>query len=183
MPDPVTHAGRDRAWPAADALTALPLERPGLTVAAWHPRSLQLASGLVAAALKAAGVAGPALGWPGQTTAKAHALRLARDRVLLVDGTPLAPGWHKAGKAGAAAGFAVSDLADGLVALDLFGPALPDLLAQATDRRPSVPSPSLRTGFAGLPATLHQLPARDALRLYIERPHLPTLCAWLRAAD
>lgn len=171
--DTVADKGRDRLWPAADALLDLPWSVPGLTVAWAPPRPLHLVSGALDAALAEAGIAGPPLGWPADAPDAPHALRLARDRALLVGAPPLAEGWHDGG-------FAVSAMTDGLVALDCTGDAVPELLARLGDRRFDRPSPTAALWLGGRTVPACRLAGGNGLRLYGERQNLPSLLGWMR---
>lgn len=107
-----------------------------------------------------------------------YALRLAPDRLLHVSDLPEEStfGWSSDG-------YAISDLTDGLILLDLSGPHSDDVMAhgsgydfQSRDLRPMESAMIL---FANLRLAAARRPG--GWRLHIERPLAPTLWRWLRS--
>lgn len=165
MPDTeLNHADKWAAQPEPGAT----LQGPGVTahVAACTDRTL--VSGDLAAFARVSGIDA------ADQKQGARALRLARDRLLVVGALPgLAPGWHTEG-------FALSDISAGLAMVELAGPGLAVLIAMATTTRSDDPGPSASITFAGVPAVLDH--ADEILRLHVERGLLAYLWSWLAAA-
>lgn len=160
MPD------RGKFWSA-------PPDWSGLAVAA---PTIWLVSGDLDAFRRRHGVADP-LGPRDSCASGRYALRLAPDRLLHVSDVPEASafGWSSEG-------YALSDVTDGLILLDVSGPHADAVMAhgsgydfQSLDRRPAESAMML---FAGLRLAVGRRPA--GWRLHVERPLAPTLWLWLQ---
>lgn len=100
------------------------------------------------------------------------ALRIARDRALLVTGQALnvEPGWYPAG-------YAVSSADDAFAAIALSGTDAPDIIAEGVTADLTAASPSAAILFAGQFALLAR--RGEDYCLWIERPMLAWAWAWL----
>ena len=105
-----------------------------------------------------------------------YAVRVARDRVLMVTAQPMAsrPGWN-------ASGHAATDLSGGYLLLEISGARLPELLSRATTLPGLDASPSAAIRFAGLDAIAYFV-AQGVLRLHVDRSLSGYLWSWLEAA-
>lgn len=121
----------------------------------------------------------PLLGPRDRIETATYALRLAPDRVLVVSAEPLAlpEGWS-------ADGYAVSALDDGLILIDVIGPAVGDLLSEATsydlEATESRPRESANIVLAGQRIAVARL--AEGWRLHVERPLAAALWRWLETA-
>ena len=153
------------------------LERPAFTTSTFalrlvRPRRQTLISGPHASALALAGVAG-ATGWPGPAMAETYALRLRRDRILVVNGPELADGWH------AQEGLAVSDMTDGYAVLEMSGTDAMSILRRGTEIALNEPSASAARGFAGYSTLIYSCGAQNRYRVHVPRGDLEGLWALL----
>jgi hypothetical protein len=101
------------------------------------------------------------------------AIRIGRDRALLVASAPAATpwGWRPGG-------WAVSDASDAYKAFDITGPALRQIVAEATSANVEGGSPSAAIQFAGVPGLLYRI-AADQARLHVETALAPYVWRWL----
>lgn len=107
-----------------------------------------LISGPYEAALKLAGMRF-ATGWPEPVDGDTYALRLRRDRILVINGLALEDGWHDA------AGLAVSDMSSGYAALELKGSNAFAVLQRGTEISRTQPSASVARLFYGHAAFIY----------------------------
>ena len=101
------------------------------------------------------------------------AIRIARDRALLVSSQSFAPDWGWRDD-----GWAASDASDAYSVLSLIGPALRALVAEATSADIDGASRSAAIQFAGAPALLYRV-AEDEARLHVETALAPYVWRWL----
>jgi hypothetical protein len=161
-------------WPAYPDWTDAVVDRGD-----WRARpalglSQVLVSGDFVAALGAHAPEAAVVGLWGMAPADPVAARIARDRVLLVGSAPLDMpfGWN--------GGWAASPASDAWFAVDIEGPAMPDIIREGTAADLDASSPSAVILFAGLQAILYRREARHA-RLHVEAPYGPYLWRWLEA--
>jgi hypothetical protein len=109
-----------------------------------------------------------AVGWPHAEPGESYALRLRRDRVLVVNGPVLADGWN------AEHGVAVSDMTDGFAVIDLQGSDCLFVLRRGTEVSIEMPSASCIRLFAGHEVILFSR-GTDAYRLHVARGHLEAI--------
>lgn len=134
-----------------------------------------LVSGDTGAFLSRRGLRG-GLGPRDEARGTSYALSLAPDRVLYVSeiNTPIDLGWGEAG-------YAVADMTDGIVAIDVSGPGALALMQQGTSydftMRNRYEGESANIVFAGLRAAVVR--RAGGYRLHVERPFATTLWTWL----
>ncbi|WP_109565835.1 hypothetical protein [Jannaschia seohaensis] len=118
----------------------------------------------------------PQIGWPEIGPEGPVALRLRRDRVLLVDGPVMAEGWD------AATGCAVTDMGSGLAVLQIKGPAAFDIVGRGAELSLDTPSRSVARLVFGLEVALYRHGQADRIRLHVDRSLTGTLWAALQDA-
>lgn len=160
-----------QSWPRIPDWSGTAYEGRGIHVTTVRGLSQHLVSGNLAPFgddIGALGIAGP----------DRATVRLARDRVLVVNADPalVSPGWH-------ADGYAATDVSALYHVFDITGAGVPDLLAEALLIDPDNAGPSAAVMFAGLQAILYCVESRDRLRLHVERGHAAYLVSWLEARD
>ena len=161
---------RETNWASARRAEGPLVARPGFSATARTGLGQTLISGDLDAALQALAPGAPLLGLHAQAPEGGHALRIARDRALLVTPAPLgaADGWRD--------GFCATAVDDAWIPLDVEGPEAPLVLMQGTAADLAAVSPSAALLFAGqrglLARTLsgfrpacRTVPARGAARL------------------
>ena len=167
---------RYRVWPPVEenAPTRV-IDREELRVERLNGLHQSLVSGALPAAVAMAGAELPGLGLFADSPLPNCAVRVARDRMLLVGPQPLEaePGWHSAG-------FALSPIDDGLQAYALHGAAVPGLLRAGTAIDPSASSPCASLLFGGFAAIAYR--CQGQLRVHVERSLAHAFEAWLRQA-
>ncbi len=186
MPDAKTMAA-PQAGPEATAIhdsavkwTPFPdwsqaaIDREGWTVRPVPALSQALVSGDVAAALAAHAPRAGEVGLWDLATSDPVAVRIARDRCLLVSSEPLdLPfGWHD--------GWAASPAGSAWFVVELAGAALGAVLREGTAADLAGGSRSASLLFAGVPALLYRT-AEERARLHVETGHGPYLWRWLEA--
>lgn len=146
-------------------------EFPGLTVTCLAPGGALMVSGDLGAALAALAPGAPFVGCGGDAPEGPHAIRVARDRAILVTPQPLgvAPGWH--------GGHAVSPADDLYAVVSLSGPRMEDIAAACTATPLDGSSPSATTLFAGLGA--HVTRQGAALVVRVQQPDAAALWSML----
>jgi sarcosine oxidase gamma subunit len=165
---------RETDWtPARGAKGAL-IAKPGLSARARGRIGQTLISGDLDAALAALAPGAPFVGLYGMAPDRAHALRIARDKALLVTPAPIraAEGWRE--------GWSATSVDDGWVALDVKGSHAPLVLMQGTAADLTAGSPSAALLLAGRRCLLARIEA--GFRLHVERPWLEALLTWLDGA-
>lgn len=157
-------------WPTALGPDRPSFETSGVCLKMVRLDRQVLLSGPIAACLNEAGF-GIAIGWPDVVTPDGgYALRLRRDRVLVVNGAPIAEGWHN--------GVACSDVSDGYGVIELEGRDALAVLQRGTEISRAVPSPSVARQFSGFGVLLYACGA-TRFRLHVARGHIDALYAML----
>jgi heterotetrameric sarcosine oxidase gamma subunit len=170
---------RGEFWtPVPDWQTSM-LDGPDVGIASVRGIvGIHLVSGEIGCALERLGGLSPA-GPREVVRGERYALRLAPDRVLIVSSRveALTPGWSHEG-------CAVSDVTEGMVAVDVTGDGAAEVIAEgtgydfgATDVRAQESATLL---FAGLRVAISR--RSDGFRLHIERSLAAALWSWLEAA-
>jgi len=162
---------RETDWPPARRAEGRILEKPRLTAQALAGRGATLLSGDLNRAVAALAPGAPMLGLYAPAPEGPHAVRIARDRALLVTREPLgaADGWRE--------GWCATSLDDAWAALDVSGPDAALALMQGTAADLAGGSPSAAVRFAGLRCLL--LRTETGFRLHLEAPWLTALLTWL----
>jgi sarcosine oxidase gamma subunit len=165
---------REMDWPHARRSEGPLIDKPRLQARALTGRGQTLISGDLEAAIAALAPGAPLIGLYASAPEGAHALRIARDRALLVTPAPLgAPeGWRD--------GWCATAVDDGWVAIDVEGPDAPSALAQGTSADLAAGSPSAAVLFAGFRCLVARTEA--GFRLHVEAPWLEALLTWLDGA-
>jgi len=165
---------RERDWAPARRLSGALIDKPRLAARAVEGLGRTLISGDLEAALAALAPGTPTLGLYALAPEGAHALRIARDRALLVTPALLgaADGWRD--------GFCATPVNDGWATVDVTGPDAPLALMQGTSADLGGGSPSAAVLFAGLRCLLARTEA--GFRLHVETPWLEALLSWLDGA-
>jgi sarcosine oxidase gamma subunit len=165
---------RETNWAPArrgeGALTA----RPDFAVKARTGLGQTLVSGDIEAALKGLVRGAPLLGLYGTAPRGKHALRIARDKALLVTPGPITvdEGWRE--------GWCATAVDDAWVVVEVEGPGAGIVLMQATSVDLAAGSPSAALLFAGRRCLL--LRTDKGFRLHVEAPWLEALMTWLDGA-
>jgi hypothetical protein len=168
------HEIREMTWPPARRSEGTLIDRPRLRAQALSGRGSTLISGDIGAAIRALAPGAPILGLYELAPESAHALRIARDRALLVTPSPLGAtdGWRD--------GWCATSVDDGWAAVDVAGPDAALALAQGTSADLAAHSPSAAVLFAGLRCLIAR--TETGFRLHVEAPWLETLLTWLDGA-
>lgn len=148
-------------WTPALGTDRVAEQSGGVTLMSFRPARQTLISGPVSAALNLSNILS-AIGWPEPAGKDSYALRLRRDRILVVNGPALADGWHDDH------GLAVSDVTDGYIACQLNGPGALDVVNRGTEIDWTVPSGSVSRRFAGFSVLIY---AMDAASICLHVPH------------
>ncbi|MDE3174568.1 MAG: hypothetical protein KGM15_00475 [Pseudomonadota bacterium] len=166
-PDPMAK------WTPVPDWSGARLARPGWTAAPVSGLFQTLLSGDLSAAFATLSPAPASIGlWAIAASARA-AIRIGRDRALLVATEPvaLATGWR-------AGGWAASDASDAYAVIDIAGRTLREIIAEATSAEVEAGSASAAISFADVPALLYRL-AADHARVHVEACFAPYLWRWL----
>lgn len=165
-------ADREAFWtPPPDWADAV-IERDGWSARRVPRIGQTLVSGDIAAALSRLAPDAVVAGLWTPVRAEKYAVRIARDRAVLVTPDPIeiGPGWQH--------GFAVSAAGDLYAVFELGGRRLNEVVAEATSADLGSGSPSAATLFAGLWALLYRTD-EGAARLHVEAPYAAALWTWL----
>jgi hypothetical protein len=165
---------REINWPPAWRAEGILIDRSRLQARALSGRGSAMISGEIEAAIRALAPGAPILGLYALAPEGAHALRIARDRALLVTPAPLgtADGWRES--------WCATSVDDGWAAVDVAGPETPLALMQGTSTDLAANSPSAAVLFAGLRCLLVRTEA--GFRLHVEAPWLEALLIWMDGA-
>lgn len=165
---------RGRFWTPAPDWPAAALAGDG-----WRARRLAglcqtLVSGDLAAARAVLAPDAAEAGLWDIAGAGAVVARLARDRALVVSPSPvgIAPGWH--------GGFAASPCDDAYAVIELSGPGIEAVIAEATAADLRAGSRSASILFAGVAGVLYRSGPQTA-RLHAESPLAAYIWTWLAA--
>jgi hypothetical protein len=160
---------RSTFWPAP-GLTVLTGE--GLAVTLLPPVPQLMVSGDLPVFCRAHGLPAP-VGLLAEVTLPRHALRLARNRMLVVgdEVDNAAAGWID--------GAAVTPMTGALGVVEIAGSNRMQVFARASAIDPRGQSPSAALQFAGVTAALCQ--TADALRLHLDRGLVAYLMDWIAA--
>jgi hypothetical protein len=165
---------RETSWAPAREAEGTLVAKPAFTARARTGIGHTLISGDLDAALGALAPGAPLVGLGGRAPDGPHALRIARDRALLVTSAPLgAPeGWRN--------GWCATAVDDGWCAVEIEGEGAPLVMMQGTAADLQSGSPSAAVLFAGRRCLIVRSEA--GYRLHVERPWLEALLTWLDGA-
>ena len=104
-----------------------------------------------------------AIGWPDKASGESYALRLRRDRILMVNGPELVDGWHHG------EGLAVSDMTDGYAVIEIKGDRAMEVLKRGTEIVLGEPSASVARGYGGYTTLIYAYETNDRSRLHVAR--------------
>lgn len=167
---------RGQFWrPQPDWGTAR-IERDGYMVRRILGLGQALASGEIDAAIAEFTPDAPEAGLWSVVEAGPFAVRIGRDRALLVSPAPLgvAPGWRN--------GYVVTPCDDAYATLEISGAALREIVAEGTSVDIEAGSRSAAVLFAGVTVFLYRTGPETA-RLHVEAPLAAYLWAWLEGRD
>ena len=160
---------RGQFWtPAAEVAGGFSTPRLTLRVLPVLPQLM--VSGDLDAVLSRHGLSGT-LGLLGEAKGEVFALRLARNRALIVGAD------QEAQHAGWAEGVATTPASGALAVLELSGPAAEEVLYRASAIDFRRPSPCAALNFAGVTSVLYR--HEGVLRLHLDRGLLPYMVNWI----
>ena len=109
----------------------------------------------------------------GLAVGKRYAVRLARDRLLIVgvSAAEVPDGRQEDG-------FAISTVSSGLHVFEVEGEGSRDLLARATTIDPDNPGPCAALSFAGVMGTVYRHDKYETLRIHVDQGLAPYLWEW-----
>ncbi|RBP17529.1 hypothetical protein DFR50_10220 [Roseiarcus fermentans] len=165
---------RETDWAPARLIEGTLVARPGFSARAPAGLGRTLVSGDLAAALAALAPGAPVLGLYEPAPKTAHALRIARDRALVVTPAPIGAedGWRD--------GWCATTVDDGWATIEVEGDGAPSVLMQGCAADLAAGSPSAAVLFAGFRVLLARTPG--GFSLHVERPWLEALSTWLDGA-
>ena len=152
-------------WLPAKGLDRPEYQTDSVRLSIFKPIRQTLLSGPVEKCLALVDV-DDAYGWPDPVPDGPYALRLRRDRILMVNGPELEDGWQ--------GGVAVSDVTDGYAVIAVDGPDAFALLQRGTEISAMVTSASVSRMFAGFGVFLSAAGEKQ-FRLHVARGHLEAL--------
>jgi len=163
----------ERTWTNATPEPGQVADYPGLTVTCAAPGGALMISGDLEAALAALSPGAPLVGCGGVAPDGPHAIRIARDRALLVAPEPfeVSADWHD--------GYALSLADDLYLAVTLDGPRREEIASACTATPLDGSSPSATTLFCGFGA--HVTREGQALVVRVQRPDAAALWSVLSA--
>ncbi|MGO9423479.1 hypothetical protein [Roseiarcus sp.] len=165
---------RETDWAPARRAEGTLVAKPGFSARALGGLGQTLVSGDLDAAFAGLAPGAPFVGLYGLVPEGAHALRIARDRALLVTPAPLraSDGWRE--------GFCATTVDDGWVAIEVEGKGASLVLMQGTAADLSAGSPSAAVLFAGRRCLIAR--TERGFRLHVEAPWIEALATWLDGA-
>lgn len=171
------HEREDRWTPVPD-WTAAAIEKADWSARAVEGLERVLVSGAIESAVREIAPGAGEAGLWQVTSGDPHVIRIARDRALVVSNRRLdvAEGWQAAGWAATMAG-------DAWLAIDIAGPAMADVIAEAVSADLNSGSPSASVRFAGLNGVLLVRADAERARLHVERATAPYLWRWLEMRE
>ena len=137
---------------------------------------MRAVSGALAIAASRAGVDAEGAGLLGIVSGTTYALRMARDRMLVVTGAgdPLVPGWNDEG-------YAVTPMSGALAVIEISGPNALHVIKRSTVIPTSAPGRCAAISFAGVTVCLYRFEQEATFRLHVDRGLAPYLWHWFEA--
>jgi hypothetical protein len=118
-----------------------------------------------------------ATGWPQIATGYNYAVRLRRDRILVVDGPSLNDGWHHD------AGVSVSDMSSAYILVEIKGEAALELLNRGVDLSVGVASGSVVRSFRGFEVFIYRWQSETQFRMHFQHANLEAIWLLLQAFE
>jgi sarcosine oxidase gamma subunit len=164
------------SWPAVPDWQNVALDRGDVIARSVFVSTQHLVSGNLAGFATKAGLPDQGAGAFAQVSGERYGLRVARDRMLVVNAAPEAMdgGWHEDG-------YAVTDVSALYHVFYFEGDGVDALIGEAMFVDPDAQSPSAATMFAGQQAVVYY--HEGLLRVHIERGFAPYLWQWLGERD
>ena len=162
------------SWRAVPDWQHAQLDQNDITVRSLSLGSQHLVSGNLAGFSAKVHLPDEGAGAFGHVSGERYALRIARDRVLVVNGPAEAmdAGWHEDG-------YAVTDVSAMYHVFEITGDGIEAMIGEAMFIDPNGQSASASTMFAGQGAVVYYHDGR--LRVHIERGFAPFIWQWLEA--
>lgn len=151
-------------WPEPITLTQPALAGSGVEIRVCDTPSQTLISGDFKAAVKIAQTP-TAHGWPDMVSDEHHALRLRRDRILVVNGSKIAPGWRET------EGLAITDASATYCIIELKGANALSLFQSGTEIDLRCPSASVMRRWHGINCMIVVIGDQE-FRMHIPRSYL-----------
>lgn len=163
---------RGQFWSPAPDWTTARIEGDGYSVRRVLDFGQTLVSGDLGAAFAELMRGLPEIGLWSVAQAEPFAVRIGRDRALLVSPGPLAaaPGWRN--------GYVATPCDDAYAILEISGVSLREIVAEGTAVNIEAGSRSVAVLFAGVTVFLYRIGPETA-RLHVEAPLAAYLWAWL----
>ncbi|MCP4070967.1 MAG: hypothetical protein GY742_04400 [Hyphomicrobiales bacterium] len=157
-------------WAAASGYDRPDININGLQISVIRPWRQTLISGPISKSLEL-GYQKRAVGWPEIAKGKNYAIRMRRDRIMLINGPAIEDGWHKD------KGLAVSDMSDACAVIQLEGVLADSVLKRGTELDIGIPSGSVVRVFHGFETFIYRWQSKDIFRLHIQFGYLESI--WL----
>jgi len=161
-------------WAPALGRKYPPINNPHLSISVVNTGRQTLISGPYKKCLEA-GKLTQAAGWPKIVTAQHYALRLRRDRILLVNGPALSDGWQED------AGICVSDMSSAYITIEISGECALELLNRGTDLSIDAASASVARNFRGYEVLIYRWQSPTQFRLQCHHGNLQAIWHLLQA--
>ncbi|MCP4185329.1 MAG: hypothetical protein GY761_18805 [Hyphomicrobiales bacterium] len=110
-----------------------------------------------------------ATSWPQTATGNNYAVRLRRDRILVIDGPSLDDGWHDD------AGVSVSDMSSAYILVEIKGEAALDLLNRGADLNVDIASGSVVRSFRGFDVFIYRWQSETQFRMHFHHANLEAI--------
>jgi len=167
MPDPMAK------WTPVPDWRIAQIERPDWSARPVPGLSLAFVGGRIDLAIAALAPDAEDLGLWQIAEAEAQAIRIGRDKALIVTRRALAiqPGWNPEG-------WSATPAESAFGVIDIAGSALGDIVSEATAADIDTGSRSAAVLFAGTPCLLTRI-AHDTARVIVEAGYTPYLWRWL----
>lgn len=164
-----------KKWPEPPDWTTARVSIEGLTITSITGMSQFYVSGNLDGFRAIHGLATPH-GLLGLATGRRFAVRMARDRMLVVGigDDELVTGWHNAG-------YGVTRMSSALHVFEIAGPLARDLIARGCVFDDRDPGPCSTIQFAGVTVSLYSHGDADILRLHVDRGLASYLWSWIDA--
>lgn len=147
-------------WPPVTDFQDAAIVAPHVTVTSHILDRQVIISGQIEACLAASGCA-EAFGGDRVVSGQTYALRLRRDRILVVNGGAHSDGWHKDH------GIAISDLTSGICVFELLGPAARAVINSGTEYMTDAGSASVSHIWHGNACQIYRYEDDSRFRIHV----------------